>query len=74
MGDHKMLCQILKTPLSHVTVAKKTAVTPVTYEKYPCRMSLTIVAECRMSIASLRKSLVAASNLRNSCVTLSISK
>ena len=73
-----------ETPLSRVTVA---AVLPVTNERYPGCMSVTILGPmshvkfkkytCRFSLKwpcrllILRKSVVAMANLRDGCVALS---
>ena len=39
-GGPDVACRIFKTAMSHVSVARKIAVSHVTNEKYPCRMSL----------------------------------
>ena len=39
-GGPDVACRILKTAMSHVSVARKIAVSHVTNEKYPCHMSL----------------------------------
>ena len=43
-GGPDVACRIKKTAMSHVNVARKIALCPVTSQKYPCRMSLTILA------------------------------
>ena len=44
MGGPQILCQILKTVVSHVTVTKEMTLSHVTSQKWPCRMSLTILS------------------------------
>ena len=43
MGGPDVACQILKTALSHVIVARNKALPPVGYQNLPCRMSRTIL-------------------------------
>ena len=57
MGGPKILCQIFKTGMLHVTVTKKRAVSPVTNGKHLCHMLLTILGP--MSHVKLKKSPVA---------------
>ena len=87
-GGPHVACQILKTAMSHVNVAKKIALSPVTNHKYPCPMSLTILGpmshvefkkypccmshRCPCRMSNLRKAPVAVTNLRNGHVALSI--
>ena len=88
MGGPNVACQIYKTALSHVTVARNMALSPVGYQNMTCRMSLTILGlmlpvefnkrPCCVSLGSpcrlsiLRMPPDTVSILRNGCVALSI--
>ena len=43
-GGPDVACRIEKTAMSHVNVARKIALSHVTSQKYPCCMSLMILA------------------------------